>query len=138
LPAGNVIVDGGVLSNFPIRLIAEQNDHTRPLMGETDPDAARNLGLLIDETLLVPGASASAKPPKPASRLRTVQRATQLIDTMTGAADNEAIRQHQAEICRIPAKGYGTTEFDMATDRLEALIDGGRQAMTRYFESLRL
>ena len=105
-------------------------------MGNTDPDAARNLGLLIDETLPVPGVTASAKPPRFAAHLWTVQRATQLVDTMTGARDNEVIRQHQAEICRIPAKGYGTTEFDMTADRLEALIEGGRQAMARYFELL--
>src|SRR5436853_389505 len=61
---GNGIVDGGVLSNFPIRLIAERDDHTRPIMGNTDPEAARNLGLLIDETLPVPGVTASAKSPR--------------------------------------------------------------------------
>ena len=32
----------------------------------------------------------------------------------------EEIRRHAKDICRLPAKGYGTTEFDMADDRLAA------------------
>jgi predicted acylesterase/phospholipase RssA len=131
---GNAIVDGGVLSNFPIRLIAERNDE---LMGGTDPDTARNLGLLIDEAITVPGVSFEGRRPKLTVRLQTVQRVTQLIDTMTEARDNEAIRRHQDEICRVPAKGYGTTEFDMSAERLETLIDGGRQAMQAYLASPR-
>jgi NTE family protein len=130
--AGNAIVDGGVLSNFPIRLIAERNDD---IMGGTDPNAARNLGLLIDETLSVPGVAADGNKPKLTARLRTVQRVTRLIDTMTEARDNDAIRQHQDEICRVPAEGYGTTEFDMSAEKLEALINGGRQAMQKYLSS---
>jgi hypothetical protein len=41
---------------------------------------------------------------------------------------------HKDEICRLPAKGYGTTEFDMSDARLQALIDAGRQAMKAYFD----
>src|SRR5581483_9490388 len=52
---GNAIVDGGVLSNFPIGLVAERTPETLSIMGDTDPQAAQNLGLLIDETLAVPG-----------------------------------------------------------------------------------
>jgi predicted acylesterase/phospholipase RssA len=133
--AGNSIVDGGVLSNFPIRLIAERNDE---IMGETDPNAALNLGLLIDETKAVPGVSGDAKKLKLAGRLRTIQRVTELVDTMTDARDNEAIRQHQSEVCRVPAKGYGTTEFDMSVERLEKLIEGGRLAMQEYLATHRL
>src|SRR5262245_7583660 len=52
---GNIIVDGGVLSNFPIRLIATMDDEIRQIMGDADPMAALNLGMLIDEELAVPG-----------------------------------------------------------------------------------
>lgn len=130
---GNALVDGGVLSNFPIRLIAERDDE---VMGGADPFAARNLGLLIDETLAVPGVDPRGSKPTPISSLRTVQRVTRLIDTMTDARDNDAIRQHTDEICRVPAKGYGTTEFDMSNERVEALINGGRQAMEAYLQKL--
>ena len=54
---GNVIVDGGVLSNFPIRLVADDpadDEFVAEVMGaETDAAAAGNLGLLIDENLAV-------------------------------------------------------------------------------------
>ncbi|HWM94080.1 MAG TPA: patatin-like phospholipase family protein [Thermoanaerobaculia bacterium] len=128
---GNIIVDGGVLSNFPIRLIATMDDHVREVMGNTDPQAAGNLGLLIDEKLPVPDA-ARQNPPMPKNQIRTVQRISRLVDTMTQAQDNSQIRQREKEICRVPALGYGTTEFDMDEPRLKALIDGGRQAMVQH------
>src|SRR5438270_1735066 len=43
---GNVIVDGGVLSNFPVHLIADALPaELQDIMGYTDPNAAGNLGL---------------------------------------------------------------------------------------------
>ncbi len=131
---GNIFVDGGVLSNFPIRLIAES---VPDLMGDTDPDGALNLGLLLDETLAVPGTNLGV-PPKPLEQLRVVQRVSRLMDTMMGAQDNSEIRKHAAEICRLPVKGYGTTEFDMAPDKLQALVDGGRQVLLTHLATRQL
>jgi predicted acylesterase/phospholipase RssA len=130
--AERLIVDGGVLSNFPIRLIATMDSFIRQVMGDTDPQGAGNLGFLIDETLAVPGAANQDKPPELQGQIRTVQRVSRLVDTMTKAHDNTQIREHGKEICRVPAKGYGTTEFDMTEPRLKALIEGGRQAMARH------
>jgi len=133
--AGNIIVDGGVLSNFPIRLIASSDPGVREIMGDTDPNAAGNLGLLIDETLPVPGAENTNKTPTGFTHLRTIQRVSRLVDTLTGASDNEMIRQHQKEICRLPAKGYGTLEFDMPDTRLKPFLQAARDAMTRHLAS---
>ena len=138
--AGNIIVDGGVLSNFPIRLIDAEpggNAFVRELMGDTAAAEAGTLGLLIDEKLVVEGAADTPKPPKLIGQLRTVQRVGRLVDTMTGANDNSEIQKHDKakHICRIPAKGYGTTEFDMPPERLEALINAGRNAMRRHLAS---
>jgi hypothetical protein len=36
-------------------------------------------------------------------------------------------------VCRLPARNYRTTEFDMTDDRREKLIAAGRKAMDRYF-----
>ncbi|HXM36880.1 MAG TPA: patatin-like phospholipase family protein [Pyrinomonadaceae bacterium] len=129
---GNIIVDGGVLSNFPIRLIDVQpaaDPEIASLMGNTDADAAKNLGLLIDETLAVAGDANTIKTPLLLEHARTVQRLGRLVDTMMGAQDNDEIRAHESEICRLPAKGYGTTEFDMSQERLDALVEAGRNAM---------
>jgi predicted acylesterase/phospholipase RssA len=126
---GHIIVDGGLLSNFPIRLIATMDDEIREIMGDTDPNGAGNLGLLIDEALPVPGAPDTAKTPLPVTRLRTVQRISRMIDTMTAASDNDVIRRFDAEICRLPAKGYGTLEFGMTGDRLDTFLAAARSAM---------
>jgi predicted acylesterase/phospholipase RssA len=132
--SGNLMVDGGVLSNFPIRLIAES---VPEIMGDTDPNGALNLGLLLDENLPVPGV-APTPPPLPVDELRVVQRLSRLMDTMMGAQDNEEIRQHASEICRLPVKGYGTTEFDMPQPKLQALVDAGRASVTAHLQSRNL
>ena len=125
--AGNAIVDGGVLSNFPIRLIAEA---VPEIMGETDPCGALNLGLLLDEQLAVPDVQPA--PPKPRQHLRVVERISRLMDTMMGAQDNAEIRRRAAEICRLPVQGYGTTEFNMSDQRLAALVRGGYDAVIAH------
>jgi predicted acylesterase/phospholipase RssA len=136
-----IVVDGGVLSNFPIHLIDVQpaNDpEIAAIMGNTDADAAQNLGLLIDETLPVAGAANTKQTPLLLTHARTVQRLGRLVDTMMGAHDNDEIRAHESEICRLPAKGYGTTEFDMAQERLDALVAAGRNAMLEHLVSRNL
>jgi predicted acylesterase/phospholipase RssA len=129
---GNTIVDGGMLSNFPIRLIAENSDGTRQIMGDTDAQGAGNLGLMIDEKVAVPGAPDTNKTPLPVTRLHTVQRLSRLVDTMMGASDNDVIRRFDREICRLPAKGYGTLEFGMEGQRLDLFLAGARAAMEAH------
>ena len=65
------------------------------------------------------------------TQLATVRRVQRLLNTMTGARDNVLIRDFGKEICRLPARGFGTTEFDMPQTKIDALVDAGRQAMRR-------
>jgi predicted acylesterase/phospholipase RssA len=126
-------VDGGVLSNFPIHLIADSSPEIAEIMGNTDTDGAGNLGLLLDEKIPVSGAGTSdTRRP----RLRTADRVMQLVDAMMGSSDADAIRNHPDAVCRIPVGGYGTTEFRMSTDRMNGLIDSGRNAMRGYLGQL--
>ena len=133
--AGNTIVDGGVLSNFPIRLVATTDDEIAAIMGNTDPAGALNLGLLIDERLSVAGAPAQDATPVPLTHLRSVQRVSRLIDTMMGAYDTEMIRRFDQEICRLPAKGYGTLEFGLSGQRLDLFLEAARGAMRRHLQA---
>ena len=130
--AGNIMVDGGVLSNFPIRLIAES---VPDIMGDTDPNGALNLGLLLDKQLpkdpIGTGTAPAAKSGEPTGVVRRVSR---LIDTMMGAADNDEIRKRSAEICCLPVKGVGTTEFNMTDEKLQALIKAGHDAAVGHLE----
>jgi hypothetical protein len=51
---------------------------------------------------------------------------------MTGASDNDMIRRFAGDICRLPAKGYGTLEFGMSGERLELFLKAARAAMTEH------
>jgi NTE family protein len=133
---GHAVVDGGVLSNFPIELFISDEPQVTTLMGPKQDAAV--LGLLIDESLPVPPVArergilvdVNVKP----QDLRTVQRITRLVDTMTGAHDKMVIDEFNELVARMPAAGYGTTEFDMSDDRREALVKAGRDAMAAYFD----
>lgn len=129
---GHTIVDGGLLSNFPIALFLADRPDVAAMVG---PAQSNNvLGLLIDEALPVPGRPAPAAGGSMASlgSLRTVQRLRHLVDTATGAHDNMAINVFAQHVVRLPAAGYSTTQFDMTDEEREALVDGGRQAMRAF------
>ena len=139
---GNTIVDGGALSNFPLDLIlpSERTDLVDAIMGPPpEGEAAVPLGLLIDEKLPVPGAQAESQagegsnnPKKGIAQLKPIKRVERLIDTMMQAHDRAIMQKYPDQICHLPAKGYGTTEFDMDDARREALIQAGREAMRQY------
>lgn len=141
---GHTIVDGGVLSNFPIHLLSSKDEDVTALMGDTDPNAVPNLGLLIDEKMTVEGAPEEGKFPaneiqakltEDILRLKTVQRIRRLVDTLTNAHDRFTIERHGKEVCRLPANGYGTSEFDMSDNRLNAIISAGKKAMKEHLDA---
>jgi len=95
------------------------------------------LGLLIDERLALPGAAAAADAaPGGLSGLRTTQRVGRLINTMTQAHDNAVIEAFAQLVVRLPARGYGTVEFDMTDSRRGALVGAAYQATTDYLVRL--
>jgi NTE family protein len=132
----DVVVDGGMLSNFPIELFISAEPQVTRLMGPKKDDQI--MGLLIDESLPVPIlpkkrgllVSVDVKP----EQLRTVQRIKRLVDTMTGAHDKMVMEEFEDLVVRLPAKGYGTTEFDMTDERRQALVAAGQNAMEAYLE----
>jgi len=134
---GHAIVDGGLLSNFPIELFISDEPQVTRLMGPKGADPV--LGLLIDESLAVPPSRAArgllvdvnVKP----GELRTVQRLSRLANTVTTAHDKMVIEEFEHLVVRLPAQGYGTTEFDMSDERRTALVQAGRNAMQNYFEN---
>jgi NTE family protein len=137
----HVIVDGGMLSNFPIELFISADPQVTHVMGPKKPDPDPVMGLLIDESLPVPPVpqkrgmlvSIEVKP----AELRTVQRIKHLIDTMTHAHDKMVMEEFDDLVVRLPAKDYGTTEFDMTDERRQALVTAGQNAMAAYLTSAR-
>jgi len=142
---GHTIVDGGVLSNFAMDLLVTKDPKIRKIMGPVD-DKTQVLGFLIDEDIVVPGAADIAvqerkelKPKQDMMRLDVqqaiiVQRITRLIDTITNAHDKTIIREYKDRVCRLPAQGYGTTEFGMSPMRIDAIVAAGRKTMSDFLQ----
>jgi NTE family protein len=132
----HVVVDGGMLSNFPIELFLPADPQVTRLMGPKKDNPI--IGLLIDESLPVPIApkkrgflvTIDVKP----GELQTVQRIKHLVDTMTHAHDKMVMEEYDDLVVRLPAKGYGTTEFDMTDERRQALVTAGQDAMKAYLD----
>jgi predicted acylesterase/phospholipase RssA len=138
----HIIVDGGVLSNFPIDLLISTDPETVEMMGE--PDQAFTIGLLIDESLPVHGLSGlSPADPDPAAgqlqfkSITAIRRVVQLVDTMLRGHDKLVIDAYADGVCRLPAQGFEATDFDLSMDRTTALIDAGRTEMRKFLHNLR-
>jgi predicted acylesterase/phospholipase RssA len=134
---GHSIVDGGVVSNFPLALFLSSNQEVMALMGEKRSNHV--LGLLIDEKLAVPGAPVSTPAGQGGVRLgelKTVRRLEGLVDTLLESHDKSVIDAFEDRVVRLPAAGYGTTEFEMTEERRELLIEAGRAAMKAYLDKM--
>jgi NTE family protein len=132
--AGHEIVDGGLLSNFPIELFVSRDESVTNVMGPKKSE--RVIGMLIDETIQVPGVKVETKVAArlgPAD-LHTVQRLSNLMNTTLSARDKWVIDSFQKLVVRLPAKGYGTTEFNMPEEKQILLVDAGKAAMQAYFD----
>ena len=130
---GHAIVDGGLLSNFPIELFISNAPQIVKLIGPKED--RRVLGMLIDERLAVaaPGAKRIVINIKP-GELATVQRLKRLVETATTAHDKMVMDEYAKLVVHLPAAGYGTTEFDMSDQRRDALVEAGRTAMGAYLD----
>ena len=138
--SGHRVVDGGILSNFPLKyLIDEDKRYTKEtgILGPFREEAqARPLGLLLDETKEAAGAPSPAEKRLMAERLPIYQSVSRLIDTMSSAWDQEAIDANKDFICKIGVKGYDTLDFDMDKQRLDLLIASGRDCARAYLAAL--
>jgi predicted acylesterase/phospholipase RssA len=138
---GHRIVDGGLLSNFPLKFLLNDQKYSTPdgLMGPLPGgQSARILGLLLDSNKEAPKEIARKKE-RYAERLAVYQSVSRLIDTITSASDKEAIEEYRAEphICRIGVRGVDLLDFEMTEDQLKALVKGGDTAMTDYLKTLK-
>jgi predicted acylesterase/phospholipase RssA len=132
--AGNIFVDGGLLSAFPIELFVSNEPYVLSLVGPRSGDGL--LGLLIDETLPLPVEPSSTLLPSEISLtgIRAVQRISRMVSTMTGARDRMVVDAFAEHVVRLPAQGYGTIEFNMDDLKRDRLIAAGRVAMAAWFD----
>lgn len=138
---GHKIVDGGLLSNFPIHLFVSDDESVVEIMGK-DSVSENVIGLLLDDALEVPGAGESEQgafsAPGLLERFDVMQemflRIGRLANTVLEAHDKFVLEAYEQHVCRLPSKGYGALEFDMPQARMDAIIRAGEAAMEAYFE----
>jgi NTE family protein len=122
----HVIVDGGMLSNFPVWLFdCEGRDPKWPTFGLklVEPDPKKPIGHRI------------AKDAHPTERFSLLDFVKSLALTMMAAHDRIYLDQATyARTIAIPTLGVGTTEFDIAPDRVKRLYDSGHEAGSRFLD----
>ncbi|ARF14358.1 patatin-like phospholipase family protein [Sporosarcina ureae] len=113
-PKGTIVVDGGVLSNFPMWIFDEDTSSRKlPVIGIK---LSRNQ----DE---VPG--------------RTIRNAMQLFEalfsTMKNAHDEKYIsKRHVQNIVFIPVENYSATQFDLSEEQMDDLLSIGRSRTQEF------
>ncbi len=135
----NDVVDGGVISNYPMFLFAEENDYVH----NTPEDLKRtNLGLMLDERIASPTPSRThvlqervmgIEAEHERALLGPYQRALHLVDTMLSARDAMHMKnEYHNRTIRLPVKGYSTTQFQMTLDQKRDLCDRGWSATAEF------
>jgi NTE family protein len=122
----HLIVDGGMLSNFPVWLFDSEGEPEWPTFGL----------LLVDPA---PNATLEAHleaPPKQGGPLATVHYITSLVKTMLEAHDRMYLEAADyVRTVAIDNLGVGTTEFTLTGEKAEALYQSGREAATQFLDA---
>jgi NTE family protein len=121
---GHQIVDGGLLSNFPIWLF------------DTDPGttpAFPTFGLL----LVAPNQTAPLVPTSPGAPVKPlvsdIDFLKAIAETMMEAHDRFYVEQaNYARTIPIPTTGVRTTEFDIPPDKAQQLFQSGQRAAEQF------
>jgi len=135
---GCPIVDGGLLSNYPMFLF------TRPEGNSVEEQRRPKIGFLLDEMNQPGGQLTQACPPQ--TGIPGIPAAIQsvaflggflgkLLDTMMEAFDRRATGGYARDTVRIDVRGYGTLDFSMSMPRKLVLAQRGWAATASYFRN---
>jgi NTE family protein len=117
----HVIVDGGMLSNYPVWLFDSGGEPEWPTFGL----------LLVEPEPQTSVAARLSKPDKGVGAL--VDYVKSLAQTMMEAHDRLYVEKaNYARTIPIPTLGVGTTEFDLPRERALALLESGRDSARRF------
>lgn len=123
----HLVVDGGVLSNFPVWLFDADGEPRWPTFGLklVEPDPRTSLAERVGE----------AGPPAGGIET-TIDYVRSLVLTMVEAHDRLYIETADfvRTIC-IPTLGVRTTDFDLSRERRLELYEAGRAAAERFLEA---
>lgn len=115
-----LIVDGGLLSNFPVYLFDTQKDPSRPTFGFR----------LVDS---LPTADC----PSPVNQTDNVLEISHaLLQTMLTAHDRLYMDDHTfARTIAIPVNGISGTKFNLSKEEADTLYQNGRNAAQEFFST---
>lgn len=122
----HLIVDGGMLSNFPVWLFDSEGPPEWPTFGLK----------LVNPEPKAPIVGGPAVQPKKGPVQRTLGYLMALVSTMTDAHDKLYLEKSDfVRTITISNLGVRTTEFDLSSDRAEDLFQEGRRAAERFLET---
>jgi NTE family protein len=123
----HLIVDGGMLSNFPVWLF----DAPEPQWP--------TFGMKLVQEPRVPIGEALTEPVPRGGVMQVIGYLRSLVDTMMAAHDRLYIDQHDFDrrTIGIDTLGVGTTEFDLSQERALALYESGRAAAEKFLAQSR-
>lgn len=112
-----IVVDGGVLSNFPLWIFDNgKGKKERPVLG-----------------LKLSGSQDEIEDRKINNALQLFEA---LFSTMKNAHDDRYIsRRHEKDIIFIPVEGYSATQFDLDKETKMELIEIGRSRTLQYLKT---
>lgn len=128
--AGHAMMDGGLISNFALRLLVSDTPWICDIMGGPPDPEQRVLGLALDASL--PVGAPAPRAPHFDVHFKTVARIERVFDTAVEGNDTTESDAYQQLVCDLPTGGYGTLEFDMSAPRIEALMDVAAGALDRW------
>jgi NTE family protein len=123
----HVIVDGGMLSNFPVWLFDSDGAPAWPTFGLklVEPDPRTPISERISDEVRPRGGLGAL-----------VSYAKGLVATMTEFYDRLYLEKDTfVRTITIPTLGISTTEFDLTREQAEALYTSGREAAEKFLES---
>lgn len=112
-----IVVDGGVLSNFPMWIFNDEGGNTeRPVLGLRLSRSQEEMpGQKIDNALDLFEA---------------------LFSTMKNAHDERYIsRKHEKNIIFIPVDDYSATQFDVDQETKKSLLEAGRKSTINFLKT---
>ena len=123
----HLIVDGGMLSNFPVWLF------------DAEEPQWPTIGMKLVQPPETPIGDQLTEPVPRAGITQVIGYLRSLVDTMMAAHDRLYVEQNDFDrrTIGIDTLGVGTTEFDLSTERALALYESGRAAATEFLSRAR-
>jgi len=135
--SNHLMIDGGVLYNFPLLLISSSDDLVQLSMGKCELNP-RLVGFLLDESQSFT-TEAVVKRKGLLDKIREhsplISLLMMITDSLLNHTNNFMTKAHKDKIVFLPVKEMDTTEFDVSEKKLRELIDAAFKATETFFDA---